>query len=257
MVCYLTLQVRKCSLRVVQACSKLGLFTVAEQHRKQVDLGFPEEKKTYPEFAVFLRTKTELALDIIEFYRLDGKEAEEEMQNDLNKGVEIIQKTLGCKHLQYAFLKKERARLYLLIGQYQEAYKEILSVENIILKYSAYKKPDVHADLLLIKADIESKLELPRGQEKSLQDAERLCRDVLGHNHPMLATTLQKLCKRNIELRRLKQAEEYLEGSYKICENLKTSLRQQLDSSCSDFLSNYSLDQHPVLKRQQQLEKGE
>ena len=229
---------------------------MAEQHLKQVDLGFPEKKKTYPEFAVFLRTKTELALDNIEFNRLDVKEAEKGMEDDLNEGVEIIKNTLGLKHLQCAFLRKERARLYLLIGQYEEAYREILKVEDII-KYSAYKKPDVHADLLLIKADIESKLELPRGQEKSLQDAERLCRDALGDNHPMLATTLQKLCKRNIELQRLKQATEYLEASDKICENLKTSLRQQLDSSCSDFLTSYSLDQHPVLKRQQQLESKE
>ena len=241
-------------MRVVQACSKLGLFTLAEEHLKQVDFGFPEKKKTYPEFAVFLRTKTELALDKIEFNRPDGKEAEEGMEDDLNEGIEIIQKTLGRNHLQCAFLKKERARLYLLIGEYQTAYKVILSVENII-NYSAYKKSDVHADLLLIKADIESKLELPRGQEKSLQDAERLCRDALGDNHPMLATTLQKLCERNIELQRLKQAKEYLEASDKICENLKTSLRQQLDRSCSDFLTNYSLDQHPVLKRQQQLER--
>ena len=176
------------------------------------------------------------------------------MQDDLNEGIEIVQKTLGRNHLRCATLLKERARLYLLTGQYEKAYRDILEVENII-KYSAYKKPDVHADLLLIKADIESKLELPRGQEKSLQDAERLCRDALGDNHPMLATTLQKLCKRNIELQRLKQAKEYLEASDKICENLKTSLRQQLDSSCSDFLTNYSLDQHPVLKRQQQLQR--
>ena len=241
-------------MRVVQACSKLGLFTLAEEHLKQVDFGFPEKKKTYPEFAVFLRTKTELALDKIEFNRPDGKEAEEGMQDDLNEGIEIVQKTLGRNHLRCAFLLKERARLYLLTGQYEKAYRDILEVENII-KYSAYKKPDVHADLLLIKADIESKLKLPRGQEKSLQDAERLCRDALGDNHPMLATTLQKQCKRNIELQRLKQAKQYLEASDKICENLKTSLRRQLDSSCSDFLTNYSLDQHPVLKRQQQLER--
>ena len=225
-----------------------------KEYLKQVDLGFPEKKKTYPEFAVFLRTKTELALDKIEFNGLDGKEAEKGMEDDLNKGVEIIEKTLGLKHLECAFLLKERARLYFLTGQYEKAYKDILEVEDII-KYSAYKKPDVHAHLLLIKADIENKLKMRKVQEKSLQDAERLCGDCLGANHPMLATTLQKLCKRNIELQRLKQAKEYLEESDKICENLKTSLRQQLDSSCSYFLTNYSLDQHPVIKRQQQLER--
>ena len=176
------------------------------------------------------------------------------MEDDLNEGVEIIKKTLGLKHLQCAFLLKERARLYFLTGQYEKAYKDILEVEDII-KYTAYRKPDVHAHLLLIKADIESKLKMRKAQEKSLQDAERLCRDALGDNHPILATTLQKLCERNIELQRLKQAKEYLEASDKICENLKTSLRQQLDSSCSDFLTNYSLDRHPVLKRQQQLER--
>ena len=95
-------------MRVVQKCSKLGLFTLAEEHLKQVDFGFPEKKKTYPEFAVFLRTKTELALDKIEFNGPDGKEAEEGMQDDLNEGIEIIQKTLGRNHLRCAFLKKER-----------------------------------------------------------------------------------------------------------------------------------------------------
>lgn len=81
-------------MRVVQACSKLGLFTLAEEHLKQVDFGFPEKKKTYPEFAVFLRTKTELALDKIEFNRPDGKEAEEGMEDDLNEASKLFKRLL-------------------------------------------------------------------------------------------------------------------------------------------------------------------
>lgn len=138
-------------------------------------------------------------------------------------------------------------------GPLRKAYNEIHSALSIIAKN--YQKRDIEAGFLLIRADAEGKLQLSCAQEESLARAEKLYEEAFGDNHPMVATTLQKRCQKNIDLKDLSRAEEDLVASDKICEIHQTSLRWQLDSSCSGFLANYSLDYHPVLKRQQQLNR--
>ena len=245
---------RKCTLRVAYACSKLGLFCKAKEYLKGVELGFSEDNKTHPEYAVFLRTKTEMALDNLEFSWPKDEESSQEIfteaGRDLNKADEIIQQSLGSDHQQYAFLKREKARLYVLTGYYEKACKEI---DYALAIAKNHQRRDLEAGFLLIRADAEGKLQLPSGRKESLATADQLYRNTLGDIHPMVATTLQKRCQKNIDQKYLTLAEEYLEESAKICEFLKSNLRLQLQGSSSDFVTNYSLDRHPVLKRQQQL----
>ena len=250
------LQVRKCKLRIAYACSKLGRFSKAKEFLKGVELGFSEEDLAHPEYAVFLRKKTEMALDNLEFSWPKDEEGVQEIfteaGRDLNKADEIIQQSLGSDHQQYGFLKREKARLYVLTGHYEKACKEIDSALAIAKNY---QRRDLEAGFLLIRADAEGKLQLSSGRKESLATADQLHRSTLSDDHPMVATTLQKRCQKNIDQKNLTLAEEYLEASAKICEILKSNLRLQLQSSNSDFLTNYSLDQHPILKRQQQLER--
>ena len=244
-------------MRIAYACSKLGLFSKAKEYIKEVELGFSQKNMAHPEYAVFLRTKTEITLDNLQFSWPKDEEGMRkimsEAETDLNRADVIIQQSLGCDHQQYAFLKGEKARLCILMGHYEKAYNEIHSALSIIAKN--YQKRDIEAGFLLIRADAEGKLQLSCAQEESLARAKNWYEEAFGDNHPMVATTLQKRCQKNIDLKNLSQAEEDLAASDKICEIHKTSLRWQLDSSCSGFLANYSLDHHPVLKRQQQLNR--
>ena len=247
---------RKCTLRVAYACSKLGLFSKAKEYLKGVELGFSEENRAHPEYAVFLRTKTEMALDNLEFSWPEDEEGIQEIfteaGRDLNKADEIIQQSLGSDHQQYAFLKREKARLYVLTGHYEKAWREI---DYALAIATSYQRRDLEAGFLLVRADAEGKLQLSSGRKESLATADQLHRNTLGNDHPMVATTLQKRCQKNIDQKNLTLAEKYLEASAKICEILKSNLRLQLQSSSCDFLTNYSLDRHPVLKRQRQLER--
>ena len=244
-------------MRIAYACSKLGLFNKAKEYIKEVELGFSQKNMAHPEYAVFLRTKTEITLDNLQFSWPKDKERARKMlseaETDLNGADVIIQQSLGCDHQQYAFLKGEKARLCILMGHHEKAYNEIHSALSIIAEN--YQKRDIEAGFLLIRADAEGKLQLSCAQAESLARAEKIYEKVFGDNHPMVATTLQKRCQQNIDLKNLSLAEEDLAASDKICEVHKTSLRRQLDSSCSGFLANYSLDHHPVLKRQQQLNR--
>ena len=120
-VYFLIYQVRKCALRVAYACSKLGLSSKAEECLRMVEYGFPqnivqpEENIVHPEVAVFLRTKTEIALGNLEFSSPKDKEKIiDEAENSLNRADEIIRQSLGFYHIQYVFLKGEKARLYVL-----------------------------------------------------------------------------------------------------------------------------------------------
>ena len=245
-------------MRIAYACSKLGLFNKAKEYIKEVELGFSQKNMAHPEYAVFLRTKAEITLDNLEFSWPKDKEGVRKMmmseaETDLNTADVLIKQCLGCDHQQYAFLKGEKARLCILMGHYEKAYNEIQSALSIIAKN--YQKRDIEAGFLLIRADAEGKLQLSCAQEESLARAGKLYEEAFGDNHPMVATTLQKRCQKNIDLRYLSRAEEDLAASDKICEIHKTSLRRQLYSSCAGFLTNYSLDHHPVLKRQQQLNR--
>ena len=211
----------------------------------------------HPEYAVFLRTKAEITLDNLQFSWPKDKEGVRKMmseaETDLNRADVIIQQSLGCDHQQYAFLKGEKARLCILMGHHEKAYDEIHSALSIITKNN--QKPDIEAGFLLILADVKGKHQLSCTQEESMERAEKLYKEAFDDSHPMVATTLQKRCQKNIDLKDLSRAEEDLAASDKICEIHKTSLRRQLDSSCAGFLANYSLDDHPVLKRQQQLNR--
>ena len=242
-------------MRIAYACSKLGVFNKAQEYIKEVELGFSQKNMAHPEYAVFLRTKTEITLDNLQFSGPKDEKGVRKMmseaETDLNRADVIIQQSLGSDHQQYAFLKGEKARLCILMGHYEKAYNEIHSALYISAKN--YQKRDIKAGFLLIRADAEGKLQLSCAQGESLARAKKLYEEAFGDNHPMVATTLQKRCQKNIDLKNLSQAEEDLAASDKICEIHKTSLRWQLDSSCSGFLANYSLDHHPVLKRQQQL----
>lgn len=78
----------------------------------------------HPEYAVFLRTKTEITLDNLQFSWPKDKEGVRKMmseaETDLNRADVIIQQSLGCDHQQYAFLKGEKARLCILMGHYEK-----------------------------------------------------------------------------------------------------------------------------------------
>ena len=243
-------------MRIAYACSKLGVFNKAQEYIKEVELGFSQKNMAHPEYAVFLRTKTEITLDNLQFsWPKDEKGVRKmisEAETDLNRADVIIQQSLGSDHQQYAFLKREKARLYVLTGHYEKAWKEI---DYALAIATSYQRRDLEAGFLLIRADAEGKLQLSSGRKESLATADQLHRNTLGNDHPMVATTLQKRCQKNIDQKNLTLAGEYLEASAKICEILKSNLRLQLQSSSCDFLTNYSLDRHPVLKRQRQLER--
>ena len=243
-------------MRIARACSKLGLFSRAQENLKVVGLGFPQDKMAHPEYAEFLRTKTEITLDNLEFSCPKDEEGLEktklEAEADLNRAEKIIRQSFDCDHQQYVLLKGEKARLSVLMGDYENAYDEITSVLSIIGKN--YQKRDLEAGFLLIRADVEGKLQLSV-QEESLARAKKLFEEAFGYNHPMVATTIQRQCQRNIDLKNHFRAEEDLAASDKICEIHEMSLRWQLGSSSSGFLANYRLDHHPVLKRQHHLNR--
>ena len=253
-------KVRKCAVRVAHACSKIGHFKKAREYLKEVELGFPKEKLDHPEFASFLQRKTEITLDSFEIsWPLDEERVQQikaEAQSDLLRAEEILDKSLGCNHQQYAVVKKEKARLNIHMGHYQVAYDEICSALNIILNHCNQRRQVGHylkAEFSLIRSDAEGKLALNSGQKESLKTAKDIYRNALGNNHPMVAFTLQKLCIRYLELECLKDADKYFEESENICQILRKDLQSQLDSSNSDFLVEYKLDSHPILKGQQRL----
>lgn len=221
----------------------------------EVELGFPQEKMAHPEFAALLRKKTEIILDSFEFkWPLDEKKVQEMLSKakaDLIKADQIVSNSLGCKHQQFAVTKKERARLNILMGNHKIAYDEILLALNVIPNVCHHLK----AEFSLIRSDAEKKVGLNTAQKESLETAENIYRDNFGDNHPMVAFTLQKLCTLNLDLDHLQNAYKYFEASEQACETLKTNLTEQRDSSNIDFLKNYSVDAHPIVKRQQVIEK--
>lgn len=118
-------EIRKCTVRFGCACSKLGLFEEAVEYLMEVELGFPAEKRSSPEFAAFLRKKTEITLDSFEFnWPLDEAAVQgifSKAKADLITAEEIVCNSLGCKHRQFALTKKERARLNILMGNHKDA----------------------------------------------------------------------------------------------------------------------------------------
>ena len=177
---------------------------------------------------------------------------------DLLKAEEILKISLGCNSQQYALIKKEQARLNIIMGNYESAYKEIRTALDEIVNICLRRPESGHhlkAEFSLVRGDAEGKLELMSGQKESLTTAESIYRNCFGDNHPMVASTLQKLCVRYLEVKNLKEASKYLEESGNICAVLKRGLQEQLASCNSDFLIKYNLDAHPILKRQLQLEK--
>lgn len=249
------LQVRKCQVRVAYACSKIGLFDKAKEYLMEVELGFPKEKIAHPEFAALLRKKTEITLDSFEFnWPSDEKKVQEilsKANTDLIRAEEIVSNSLGCKHQQFAVTKKERARLNILMDNNKDAYDEICLALNVIPKVCHHSK----AEFSLIRSDVEKKLGLNTAQKESLETAENIYRKAFGENHPMVAFTLQKLCTTNLDLESIQNAYKYFEASEQACETLKKNLSEQRDSCDADFLKKYKIDAHPIIKRQQLLDK--
>ena len=240
-------------MRVAYACSKIGLFDRAKEYLREVELCFPKEKETHPEFAAFLRKKTEVTLDIFEVsWPLDDQNVQKillKANTDLVRAEEILSNSLGRNHRQFAVTKKEIARLKNLMGFNKIALNEILKV--LFPNVSRHLK----ADFLLIRSDAEKKLGLNMAQDLSLKEAEAIYRQTFGDHHPMVVFTLQKLCTAYLDLENPKKAYEYFKASEEACEVLKTNLREQLDSCQSDFLKNYNINTHPIVKRQQLLNK--
>ena len=253
---------RKCAVRVAYAYSKIGFFDKAKERLMEVELGFPDDKKNHPEFAAFLRTKTEIDLDSFEIKWPSNEEGFEKIklttQSDLLRAEEIIKTSLGSENQQYALIKKEQARLNIIMGNYQIAYNQICDALNIIRKACYQRQGIGHyltAEFLLIRSDAEGKLRLNDPQKESLKNAEEMYWNVFGDNHPMVALTLQKLYMMYQDRGNTKEAQRYLEGSKEICQLLEQDLQEQLDRSTCDFLVKYKLEKHPILKRQQQLTK--
>ena len=255
-------QIRKCTVRVGYACSKLGLFEEAAEFLTEVELGFPAEKRSSPEFAAFLRKKTEITLDSFEFnWPLDQAAVQgifSKAKTDLIKADEIVCNSLGCKHQQFAVTKKERARLNILsvMGNHKKAYREI----RLALKNDFQSCYYLKGDFYLIKSDAEKGLDLIGPQKVSLKTAEKMYRNVFGDDHPMVAFTLQKLCTTHLDFAQKRnwckeEGHKYFEASERACEALQNNLEQQLLGTQTDFLRNYSVDKHPILKRQQLLAK--
>ena len=214
----------------------------------------------HPEFASFLQKKTEITLDSFEIKcPLDEESIQEitsKAHRDLLKAEQILEKSLGCNHQQYAVIKKEQARVNILMGNYQAAYKEICSALQKVPHVFHQEPKNGHylkAEFSLTRSEVESKLELTNGQKESLKTAESIYRNAFGDNHPMLVFTLQKLCARYVDLGNRKEADKYFEATEKMCAVLKTDLQEQLNYCSSDFLIEYNLDNHPILRHQQQL----
>ena len=249
---------RKCAVRVAYACSKIGFFDKAKECVMEGELGFPDDKKNHPEFAAFLRKKTEIHLDSFEIKWPSNEEGVEKIKSDLLRAEEIMKTSLGCENQQYALIKKEQARLNIIMGDYNTAYGQIGGALDIIRK-ACYQKQDIGhnltADVLLIRSDAGGKLRMNDLQKESLKKAEKIYRKVFGNNHPMVALTLQKLCIMYQGRGNKNEAQRYLEESEEICEILEKDLQEQLDKSKCDFLVKYKLEKHPILKRQQQITK--
>lgn len=250
------LQVRKCTMRVAYACSKIGLFGVAKEYLREVELGFPLQNKTHPEYAAFLRKKTESTLDSFEIsWPLDYLNVQEllwKADTDLIRAEEILSNSLGRNHQQSALTKKEIARLKLLMGfkEISPAYDQILSALKLLIPNVSHH---LKAEFLLIRSDAEKKLGLNMAQKLSLEEAETIYRQTFGDNHSMVVFTLQKLCTAYLDLENTQTAYKYFKASEKACEVLKTNLREQLDNCNSDFLKNYNINTHPIVKGQQLL----
>ena len=229
---------------------------MAKEYLREVELCFPKEKETHPEFAAFLRKKTEVILDCFELsWPLDGQNVRKilsEADKDLVKAEKILSNSaLGRNHRQIAMTKKEIARLKILMGSNEIALKEM---EVLIPNVSHH----LNADFALIRSDAEKNLGLNMAQYQSLKEAEAIYRQNFGDNHPMVVFTLQKLCTAYLESPKIEnpqKAYEYFKASEEACEVLKTNLREQLDSCQSDFLKNYNINTHPIVKRQQLLNK--
>ena len=228
---------------------------MALEYFKRVEICFPKEKETHPEFAAFLRKKTEVTLDSFEVsWPLDDQNVQKilsKANTDLVRAEEILSNSLGRNHRQIAMTKKEIARLKILMGSNEIALKEM---EVLIPNVSHH----LNADFALIRSDAEKNLGLNMAQYQSLKEAEAIYRQNFGDNHPMVVFTLQKLCTAYLENPKLanpKKAYEYFKASEEACEVLKTNLREQLDSCQSDFLKNYNINTHPIVKRQQLLNK--
>ncbi|PFX22383.1 uncharacterized protein LOC111334317 [Stylophora pistillata] len=254
-------EVRRGAVRVAYACSKLGLFDMAEEYLKEVELGFPtrHESRLHPEFAVFLRKKTEITLDRYEFqWSLNEVDAEEILSKgneDLLEAERILSDTFQFKR-QIASIKKEKARLSMLMRNYRNAYEDVRSALDSLPRNCDYLK----ADFLLIRSDAEKGLNLVNKSKVSLETAENIYRNIFGDDHPMVAVTLQKQCSLSLYVahksdKGKNEAHKYHEASHQVCEVLKSNLEQQLTDIQTDFLRNYSFDQHPILKRQQSLHR--
>lgn len=243
-------------MRVAYACSKIGLFDVAKEYLREVELCFPKEKVTHPEFAAFLRKKTEITLDSFQVsWPLDDLNVQKilsKADTDLVRAEETLSNSLGRNHRQSAVTKKEIARLKILMGFNEIALKEIRSALKVLIPNVSHH---LKADFSLIRSDAEKKLGLNMAQELSLKEAETIYRQTFGDNHPMVVFTLQKLCTSYLDLENPPKAYEYFKASEKACEVLKTNLREQLDSCQSNFLKNYNINTHPIVKRQQLLAK--
>ena len=243
------------------ACSKLGLFDMAKEYLREVELGFPirQEIRSHPEFAVLLRKKTEIALDSYEFHwplnEVDVQRILSQANEDLLQAEEILSSSFQFKR-QIASTKMEKARLSILMKNYGKAYDDIRSALNNLPRYCDYLK----ADFLLIMSDAERGLNLVNRSKVSLETAENIYRNIFGDDHPMVAVTLQKQCSLHLDFEHKSntgknEAHKYFEASHQACEVLKSNLEQQLAGVQTDLLRNYSFDQHPILKRQKSLHK--
>ena len=228
---------------------------MAKEYLREVELCFPKEKETHPEFAAFLRKKTEVTLDSFEVsWPLDDQNVQKilsKANTDLVRAEEILSNSLGRNHRQFAVTKKEIARLKILMSSNEIALKEM---EVLIPNVSHH----LNADFALIRSDAEKNLGLNMAQYQSLKEAEAIYRQNFGDNHPMVVFTLQKLCTAYLENPKLanpKKAYEYFKASEEACEVLKTNLREQLDSCHSDFLKNYNINTHPIVNCQRLLDK--
>ena len=243
-------------MSVAYACSKIGLFDIAEQYFSRVEICFPPKKETHPEFATFLRKKTEVVLDSLELnWPLDDQTVQKilsQADTDLARAEEILSNSLGRDHRQFALTKKEIARLKILMGFNEIALKEM----EVLIPNASHH---LNADFLLVRNDAEKNLGLNMtAQDQSLKQAEAIYRQTFGDNHPMVVFTLQKLCTAylvNPKLANTIKAYEYFKASEEACQELRTNLREQLDSCQNDFLGNYNINTHPIVERQQLLNK--
>ena len=261
-------KLRKCKTRLAKAYSNLGLhkeavniMTVIRNTRESIH----ERNPLHLESAAIQRTSAEILLDYLETGEITDEEDAQSMRSQaqgfLKTAESITIKTVGEGHLHTALIRKEMARVLLMMGEYKEAYKKVtkslVAVKNACQSEDAGCNHYLVADIVVLKSDVELKLGLNEEHSDSLQSALKHYKKEFGDNHISVAKTLLKQCYGSFEAGRIQDATNYFMKSEEVCGVLKEDLRKQIEDNKNkvEVLRSYKLDrQFPLFKFQRKIE---